>query len=115
MRGDRASSFARSRPRARPLVRSRAFAVESITGRRVRSRVVECGDRGPSRPVMRCPRGIVEYLAVCVNSDGGGSRIDPAARGERGMVLDGMYAKRVCIIRILTQRYLSRVKLIIYL
>jgi len=26
--------------------------------------------------------------------------------------LDGMYAKRVCIIRILTQRYLSRVKLI---
>lgn len=58
------------------------------------------------------PRGIVEYLAVCVNSDGGGSRIDPAARGERGMVLDGVYAKRVCIIRILTQRYLSRVKLI---
>ena len=60
------------------------------------------------------PRGIVEYLAVCVNSYGGGleSRIDPAARGERGMVLDGMYAKRVCIIRILTERYLSRVKLI---
>ena len=66
------------------------------------------------------PRGIVEYLAVCVNSDGGGgggleSRIDPAARGERGMVWDGVYAKRVCIIRILTQRYVSRVKLIIYL
>ena len=51
---------------------------------------------------------------MCVNSYGGGleSRIDPAARGERGMVLDGMYAKRVCIIRILTERYLSRVKLI---
>ena len=26
--------------------------------------------------------------------------------------MDGVYAKRVCIIRILTQRYLSRVKLI---
>ena len=77
-----------------------------------RSRAVAPGDG--------MPRGIVEYLAVCVNSDGGGgggleSRIDPAARGERGMVLDGVYAKRVCIIRILTQRYLSRVKLIIYL
>ena len=86
MRGDRASSFARSRPRARPFARSRAFAVEgvaveSITGRRRvrRSRAVAPGDG--------MPRGIVEYLAVCVNSDGGGgggSRISNRPRGPWG-------------------------------
>ena len=79
MRGDRASSFARSRPRARPFARSRAFAVEgvaveSITGRRRvrRSRAVAPGDG--------MPRGIVEYLAVCVNSDGGVSNLESTPR-----------------------------------
>ena len=58
--------------RARPLVRSRAFAVEgfAVDHRTTRSLARRRVRRSTSHPVMGCPRGIVEYLTVCLNSDG---------------------------------------------